>query len=174
MCTLEDFRDLSLTEQHRATLEHELELWHRYYLPIGRTVLDVGAGCGETAHFYLNHGAQRVICIEGDVKTLEFLRRNFGSDARVTIVPAILDSIKIDIEGAEENLVVESHFPPHFHPLEKLDENVTLWKLQRTTASRMNHLQWQLRRRLHKIRINIAHTARLTLNAVKPSQRKGT
>jgi len=66
MCTLEDFRSLALTEQHRATLEGELDMWHKHYLPIGQTVLDVGAGCGETALFYLKHGAQRVICIEAD------------------------------------------------------------------------------------------------------------
>jgi predicted RNA methylase len=141
-------------------------------LPVGRTVLDVGAGCGETALFYLKHGAQRVVCIEGDEKALELLARNFGHDNRVTIVPVMIDSIKIDIEGGEENLVVESHFPPYFQALEKLDENVTLWKLRRTNPSRLVHLKWQSRRTLHKTRISIAHSGRLVINLVKPRQRK--
>jgi len=172
MCTLEDFRQLSLTEHHRALLEGELGLWHKHYLPVGRTVLDVGAGCGETALFYLKHGAQRVICIEGDEKALELLSRNFGGDDRVTIVPAVVDSAKIDIEGGEENLVVESHFPPYFQPLEKLDENVTLWKLRRANPSQINHIEWRLRRAFHKARISAAHIARLTIDAVKPPRNK--
>src|SRR5712692_2692062 len=172
MCTLEDFRQLSLTEQHRATVENELELWHKHYLPVGPTVLDVGAGCGETALFYLKHGSQRVVCIEGDPKALELLAKNFANDERVTIIPALIDSIKIDIEGDEENLVLESHFPPYFQPLEKLEENVTLWKLRRTNPSRLIHLRWQLRRKLHKMRINVAHTARLMIDIVRPYRRK--
>jgi tRNA G37 N-methylase Trm5 len=172
MCTIEDFRELSLTEKHRATVESELDMWHRDYLPVGPTVLDVGAGCGETALFYLKHGAKRVVCIEGDEKALELLERNFGHDSRVTIVPVMIDSIKVDIEGHEENLVVESHFPPQFQALEKLDENVTLWKLRRTSPSRLTHLEWQSRRTLHKIRIKAAHSARLMINRVRPREPK--
>jgi hypothetical protein len=172
MCTLEDFSQLALTEHHRATLENELELWHRYYLPVGPTVLDVGAGCGETALFYLKHGALRVVCIEGDEKALELLAKNFAHDDRVTIVPAVVDSIKIDIEGGEENLVLESHFPPRFQSLKKLDENVTLWKLLRTRPSPLVRLEWQLRRTLHTIRISVAHIGRLLIDRVKQGQHK--
>jgi hypothetical protein len=172
MCTLEDFRQLSLTQHHRALLEGELDLWHKYYLPVGRTVLDVGAGCGETALFYLKHGAKRVICIEGDEIALELLVKNFGHDERVTIVPAIIDSTKMDIEGAEENLVLETHFPLYFQPLEKFDENVTLWKLRRTNPSQINHLRWRLKRVFHRARIGAAHTVRVAINEIKPSRNK--
>jgi len=172
MCTLEDFRSLALTEQHRATLEGELDMWHKHYLPIGQTVLDVGAGCGETALFYLKHGAQRVICIEADKTALELLVKNFGSDDRVSIVSARVDSIKIDIEGDEENLVVESHFPPYFQRLEKLDENVILWKLRRTNPSLINHLRWKLKRYFHKTRINVAHILRLLIDSARSCGRR--
>src|SRR5437899_4882266 len=110
MCELKDFERLELDNSHRVTLEEELELWHRFYLPVGKTVLDLGAGCGETAFFYLNHGAEKVICVEGDPGAATLLRKNFGSDPRVTIIPEFINSIKMDIEGAEENMIIETHF----------------------------------------------------------------
>jgi hypothetical protein len=122
----------------------------------------------KTAQFYLNHGAQRIICVEGSEEALELLAKNFGHDDRVAIIPAMIDSIKIDIEGNEENLVLERHFPARFELLEKLDENVTLWKLQRSEPSQINHIAWRVRAKLremfHKIRVNSAHGARLMIN----------
>jgi hypothetical protein len=111
MCTLDDFRHLKLDAIHRDILVGELELWHRVYLPIGNIVLDVGAGNGETAQFYLNHGAKKIICIESDAG---LLCENFAHDPRIMIVPFGIDSIKVDAEGCEENMIIETHFPSKF------------------------------------------------------------
>jgi predicted RNA methylase len=130
MCELKDFKRLDLDDNHRTILEDELELWHRAYLPIGGTVLDLGAGCGETALFYLNHGAEKVISIESDSDCYEKLRTNFAGDRRVIALHARVDSIKCDIEGGERDMVLETHFPFKLVKIEELIPNVVLWKLK--------------------------------------------
>lgn len=118
MCTLGDYDDLELDAYARDLLERELHDWHDYYLPLaglsGRAgaVLDVGAGCGETARFYLLHGATRVIAIEGDDERFAMLERNFAGDVRVLAVHARLEKVKIDIEGWELGMDLETH---HHH-----------------------------------------------------------
>ena len=114
MCQVSDFDKLQLTDRHRTWVRNELAEWHKDYLPVHGTVLDIGAGCGETALFYLAHGAERVVCVEGDREALECLQKNFGDDPRVLIVPALLNSVKMDVDGAEENMVLETHFPVEF------------------------------------------------------------
>ena len=112
MCELHDFDDMDLLTYHRQVLEGELEQWHRVYLPIkGGTMLDIGAGCGETARFYLLHGAQRVLAIEGDPVAYAKLCKNFRGDLRVFPILATLSDIKIDIEGGEDGMTVEWHGP---------------------------------------------------------------
>lgn len=131
MCSIEDFRRLELDKDHRTIVEQELEGWHDWYLPVEKTVLDLGAGCGETAFFYLNHGAKRVICIESNPEAVKLLKRNFGNDNRVTIVEAQVDSIKIDIEGSERNMVLETHFPFELRKVKTLlPPNVVIWRLK--------------------------------------------
>jgi predicted RNA methylase len=132
MCSIKDYASIELDPYHLALVLKELEMWHVQYLPCGRRVLDVGAGCGETALFYLKHGAEQVVCIEGDPKVLGILHRNFDKDPRVTIVPLMLDHIKVDVDGAEEGMLVETHFP---HELRHLwrdgDSETRLWRLSR-------------------------------------------
>ena len=139
MCSISDFDGLQLDDYHRYVLERELSMWHLYYLPnkslVGKTVLDLGAGCGETAHFYLNHGASRVICVEPDKKLLERLRRNFGDDPRVVIVPEFVDHIKMDIEGAEEGMIFEAHFLVKLRKLSGSPRE-TLWRIERRSGLR--------------------------------------
>ena len=130
MCELKDFAKLDLDPNHRLILEGELELWHRAYLPIGKTVLDLGAGCGETAQFYLNHGADKVISVESDIDCYDKLRANFANDTRVLPILAHIDSIKCDIEGGERDMVIESHFPFKLVKLKELMPNVVLWKIR--------------------------------------------
>jgi SAM-dependent methyltransferase len=123
-----------LDDYHRYVLERELSMWHLYYLPReplqGRTVLDLGAGCGETAQFFLNHGAGKVVCVEPESKCLEYLRKNFGNDPRVEIVSDFIDHIKIDIEGAEEGMVFEAHFPVKVRKLSGSPRE-TLWRIEK-------------------------------------------
>lgn len=58
----------------------ELPFSGKFYLPNfnlnGKTVLDVGACCGETAWFYLKHGAKKVICIEADENRSKIILEN--------------------------------------------------------------------------------------------------
>lgn len=118
-------------------LERELSMWHLYYLPrkplVGKTVLDLGAGCGETAKFFLNHGASRVVCVEPESKCLEYLQKNFGKDPRVLIVSEFIDHIKIDIEGAEEGMIFEAHFPVKVRKLSGSPRE-TLWRVEKRTG----------------------------------------
>ena len=121
-----------MTPDLRENLATELNQWHTQYLPVSGTVLDLGAGCGETALFYLNHGATHVVCIEGDLRASSFLRQNFGNDSRVTIVPRYVSSIKVDIEGWEKGMVVEVHGKLKWRKIAEISrqDNVTLWKLE--------------------------------------------
>lgn len=92
--------------------------WTRFYLPINvkdKTVLDVGAGEGETAYFYLKNGAKKVICIEPDPTAFKRLAANadkhpeiiaINEPFNINMVPIFKpDLIKVDIEGYEEILL---------------------------------------------------------------------
>jgi len=114
VCRLEDFNTLVLSSGCRDTLRNELGVWHEMYLPVKGTVVDVGAGCGESALFFLNHGAEKVVCVEGNPECLANLVKNFGGDPRVSIVNGWIGGLKVDIEGAEEGMVFEVHFPYRF------------------------------------------------------------
>jgi methylase of polypeptide subunit release factors len=89
-----------------------------HYLPPfslkGKTVLDAGACCGETAYYFLKHGAAKVIAVECDAKRIEIIRRNVKAlNLNVEVVPEPFsykhllefDFIKCDCEGAEVNLL---------------------------------------------------------------------
>lgn len=108
MCTLEDFKHLKLDSEHSKMLKNELDLWHKVYLPCGEYPIDIGAGNGETAQFFLNHGAKKVICIEPDPA---LLLENFEDDPRVTVWPYATTFQKSDCEGGEKNATTEVHFP---------------------------------------------------------------
>jgi hypothetical protein len=93
----------------------EHKRWLQQYLPPcglkGKTVLDVGAGCGETAKFFLDHGASQVVCIEPDNEPYQYLLRNSELHEGVVPVKKLFeesdlysiphDFLKMDIEGYE-------------------------------------------------------------------------
>ena len=143
MCELKDFSHLQLDEWHFQMLKDELELWHDKYLPIGKTVLDAGAGNGETAQFYLNHGAQKVICIEPNA---DLLKHNFSNDPRVIIIDLAIDSVKIDIEGSEINMIVETHGLSKFKRIYEFPYGGhSIWKILRIRLALRNKLHlWRM------------------------------
>ena len=97
----------------------EWPLWLKYYLPAfplrGKIVLDVGAGCGETVHFYLQKGAEKVIAVEPDPVAADHLRRNtkmnkwnveiFEEKFATKHLNLPHDFMKMDIEGHEAELL---------------------------------------------------------------------
>lgn len=103
-------------------------VWRRYYLPPfpleGKTVLDIGAGCGETIYFYLLNGAKKVIANEIDPESVAFIEKNaLLNDWNVEIINGAFDIamlstyshdfMKMDIEGGEKCLV---HFNGDLKP----------------------------------------------------------
>lgn len=93
----------------------EWRIWEKYYLPTfslrGKTVLDIGAGCGETAFFYVLYGAKKVVAIEPDRKATECLKENAKrNNWNIEIIQEAFkpehlniphDFMKMDIEGHE-------------------------------------------------------------------------
>jgi hypothetical protein len=104
-------------------LATEWEVWKKHYEPPSEamTVLDAGAGCGETAWLFLNRfRAKKVICLEPGPENFEILRRNKEANKwnvelrNERFNPGHLrgvDFAKIDIEYAEENFA-DLVYPP--------------------------------------------------------------
>ncbi len=151
--------EMLLTKYHLSNVINELELWETVYLPTevkGKTVLSVGEGCGETALFYLKHGARKVIAIEKEREPYELLCRNVSKNNLnvETINEAFAlahldlsyDFMKMDIEGDERILlelesrdlrpcIVEAHrFTDKSLP-EKIQERFNLRKLFTNTKN---------------------------------------
>ncbi len=96
----------------------EMPLFEKYYLPPfplnGKTVLDLGAGCGETAWFFLKHGAEKVICVEPSDSRAALIEKNRKKlDLNIEVIHDIFrvshleishDFLKCDIEGYEMEL----------------------------------------------------------------------
>jgi tRNA G37 N-methylase Trm5 len=104
---------------YQRAIISEWEIWRKYYVyPFnlkGKTILDVGAGCGETALLFSNRGAKKVICIEQNEKLLPYIQKNV-KDNRMNIdlhlepfninhLDLAFDAVKMDIEGGERELL---------------------------------------------------------------------
>ena len=126
MCTLKDFEKIRICQAHLQGVTQELDNWHKYLIPnMGPDMVDHGAGCGETALLYLNHGAEHILCIEGNKNCLENLRANFANDPRVTIFPYFART-KMDIDGSERGMIIETHFPYRLRRLIALNNFTSL------------------------------------------------
>ena len=121
-----DGTSLLVTKDALWALMHEYPFWLREYIPSfdisGKTILDIGAGCGESAYLYFKKGASKVVCIEQDHRAVDNLRRNARinkwnceilvkrfetSDLRIDC-----DLVKMDIEGSERLLFMLDKLPP--------------------------------------------------------------
>lgn len=110
---------LKLLNEYAMWLIAEWDIWKKYYLPRfslnGKTILDVGAGCGETAFFYFLHGAKKIIAIEPYVMAVQCLKENARVNRwNIKIIPEEFktehlkiphDFMKMDIEGQEKELL---------------------------------------------------------------------
>jgi len=135
---------LKLTAQKAVTMLWEWRKWKRDYLPpfslVGKTVLDIGAGSGETTYLYVLAGAKEIVCIEPspeEAALIEENSANLGWKTEVIREPFKLeqlamrkfDLVKVDCEGCESILlslpeilvpmVVESHSRSITEALEK-------------------------------------------------------
>lgn len=110
-------QQLKLLVQNLICLMNEWKVWQKYYLPNfslqGKTVLDVGAGCGETAFLYFLHGARKVVAVEPNTDAVECLIENVAINKwNVEIIPEPFklehleiqhDFMKMDGEDVKNN-----------------------------------------------------------------------
>jgi len=96
-------------------IRKEYAAWSYWYLPAGglegKTVLDIGGGCGETALFFFAHGAAKVIAIEQDPRAAQLAVLNgsanrwnyqvINEEAKLEHLAIPHDFMKSDIEGGE-------------------------------------------------------------------------
>ena len=107
--------NLLVTSYHGDVADHEASLWEQYYLPAdpkGKTVLSLGAGCGEDAAFYLSKGASKVVCVESDpfafflldsnVKRLKLPVEPISSLFKLEHMEITHDILKSDCEEGEK------------------------------------------------------------------------
>jgi len=112
-----EIKDWTFSSIKARTLKVESKEWEKNYLPInlsGKSVLDIGAGEGETAKFFHDHGAARVICIECSNTAIVKLRLNakqhqwikpLHKHFELSDLGMQFDFMKMDIEGYEEILL---------------------------------------------------------------------
>ena len=101
--------------------------WKQQYLEFlpknAKTVLDVGAACGETALLYLLHGVERVICFEPGPDNFRLLERNSSRNSwnvsasqekfHLGMLSSVdFDFMKMDCEGCEGELLKADRLPP--------------------------------------------------------------
>ncbi len=111
---------LRMTRSNLGIFLYEWSHWKRIYRPTkfefgGKTVLDLGAGCGETAHFYFSLGAAKVIGIEPDQTAAAYFRENaerndwnyelYRRKFKLADLQKHYDFMKMDCEGCEKLLL---------------------------------------------------------------------
>jgi len=88
-----------------------------------KVILDLGADWGSTAEYFLNHGAMKVIAVEGNVEKKYYIKElfeNYDSNPKVKCIGMKIDSpldfiyligkyrpdmVKVDIENDEKYLL---------------------------------------------------------------------
>lgn len=112
---------LTLPKFYAKVYFSEKNFWNRWYGNYdfeGKTVLDVGAGAGETASFFFNRGAKRIVAIEPDLTAAMYFHANGYENnwnfrlindrfslRHLNLVGEKIDFMKMDIEGGEKILL---------------------------------------------------------------------
>lgn len=111
---------LVMSRDRAGMMLYEWRTWTKCYAPPGfdlrgKTVLDVGAGEGETVEFYRLHGAKAFICVEPDPQRASRLRDNCERNAweaevyeepfSSRFLQLGFDFMKMDCEGCEQMLI---------------------------------------------------------------------
>lgn len=117
---------LRLPTDNLGVLLGEWNDWSRDYIPQfslkDKVVLDVGAGAGETALMFFLNGARKVISVESDLESINYLRTNaLTNDWNMEIIHDEFnlahlslgaDFLKMDCEGCEKSLLLATTLPP--------------------------------------------------------------
>lgn len=114
----DDKYSLLLPRSYAKIQVNEKAMWKKWYGTnfSGMTVMDIGAGAGETASYFFNHGAKKVIAFEIDETAIECLWKNaernnwnitiYGREFYAPLDMRIPhDYMKVDIEGGEVDLL---------------------------------------------------------------------
>jgi len=111
---------LLMSRDRAGMMLYEWGTWTKYYVPRGfdfhgKTVLDVGAGEGETVELYRLLGAKKFICVEPDSQRAARLRENaarngwsaevFEEGFSLRFLEREFDFMKMDCEGCERVLL---------------------------------------------------------------------
>lgn len=75
----------------------EMLRFYSQFISSGDLCFDIGANIGERTELFLKLGA-KVVCVEPQEKCLEILRKKFGSNKNVTILPIVLGSKQTEAE----------------------------------------------------------------------------
>lgn len=142
----DDRNTIVIPKYHARLMLGEFPIWQEFYTPCSRdlhgiTVLDVGAGAGETAYFFLKNGAKKVIAVEKDPVVAGYLRANCETNNwNISVVEESFsletlakigthfDFMKVDVEGDEscllqlESLPCEAVIEVHSHELKEAFE----------------------------------------------------
>jgi hypothetical protein len=116
---------LRLTRRKAALMVSEWGMWNEVYVPrdglAGKTVLEVGSGCGESTALLFEKGAGRVVCVEPDEEQIRYLSENVkenGWNAEVvptrfslSLLKDEFDLVRMDCEGCEVELLQLDRLP---------------------------------------------------------------
>ena len=116
----------TLLQDYANILIHEFTKWPRdYKFPSSlknKTILDIGAGCGETIFYFALKGCRNFIAVEPNTQCADLLRKNAENNAlnirvyndifRKSHLNGNFDFIKCDCEGGESILLEEEISKP--------------------------------------------------------------
>lgn len=117
---------LKLTRRKAGLMASEWGIWNRYCTPksgvLGKTILEVGSGCGETTALLFEKGAKKVVCVEPNDEEVKYLLANIEENKWNAEViptkfsPSIIsnekfDLVRMDCEGCESELLSLNQFP---------------------------------------------------------------